>query len=316
MKVVFFGSTEYSVEILKKLKELNHRLIVFCPPDKRKGRHLRLSPSPVKLFCLENEIEFFQPQDINSQQNLEILKKFSPDIFLVCEYGQIFGKEILKIPKILPINIHLSLLPKYRGAAPVNWAIIKGETQTGITFHRITLKVDAGEIIYQEKFPIEVKESSLSLHSKLIKRVTQILPHFLESLEKGNFRLIPQDEKEASYAPRLKKEDGLIDWYDTNINIFNKIRGLLPWPTAFSYLETGLLIKFFKADLSNENFKDFSPSQIVEVKKDSFKIKCGKGNIEILELQPASKRVMTAKEFICGYRIKPGLKFIGKNIQD
>ncbi len=309
MKIVFFGSTEYSVKILERLKELNHHILVICSPDKRKGRHLKLQPCSVKTFCIRENISFLTPHNVNSPDILATLREFSPDIFLVCEYGQIFKEEILKIPKIMPINIHLSLLPKYRGPAPVNWAIIKGESETGITFHRITLEVDKGEIIYQQTHSIKEEVTAPQLHLELIEKTKKVLIKVLEDLKNNNLVLIPQDETKANYAPKLRKEDGLIDWNDTNFNIFNKIRGLLPWPVAFSFLETGLLVKFFKAQVCKEEFEEFSPLQIVEVNKNSFKVKCGKGVLEILELQPASKRKMSAREFICGYRIKPGMSF-------
>ncbi|MCX5703810.1 MAG: methionyl-tRNA formyltransferase, partial [Candidatus Omnitrophica bacterium] len=250
MNIVFFGSDNFAVFPLKALIASGYRIsCVVTQPDRRKGRGLAVGPTAVKLAAQGAELKIYQPNEVNSTGAVKFLKALGPDLFVVIAYGQILSQEILDIPKIFSINVHASLLPKYRGAAPINWAIINAETATGITVIKMVKSMDAGAIIQQQKLEIGNDEDSIMLEDKLSKLAAEVLIDSLKSIENNGYKLTPQDEADASLAPKLKKEDGLVIWSKPARQIHNLVRGCLGWPGAFTYYR-GKLLKIYKVRVS------------------------------------------------------------------
>ena len=213
MKIIFFGSAHFAVPALESLIKEKHKILcVVTQPDKKKGRHLYLGVTDVKSLALEAGLRVFQPENINTPKSVEFLKSLNADLFVIVAYGQLLSQEVLDIPKVFPLNIHASLLPKYRGAAPINWAIIKGEKITGVTIMQVTRKMDSGAIIMQKELSVNEEDDAISLESKLRDIGAGLLLKAIPAIKNKDYKLISQDEKKVVYAPKLKKVDGLIDW--------------------------------------------------------------------------------------------------------
>jgi methionyl-tRNA formyltransferase len=309
MKIVFFGSSPFSIPFLKSILSSGNQIAaVVTQPDRPKGRGLKLSQTPVKEFSLKNGLSVFQPESINTQEAVGFLKKLNPDLFVVVAYGEILPKSVLDIPKIFSINVHASLLPKYRGAAPINWAIINGETSTGITIIKMDAGLDTGAIILQESINIDENDDAFILEEKLAKLAEPLLPESLERIKNKNFSLIPQDESKISLAPKLKKENGLIDWSKSAEQIKNLIRGCIIWPTAFTHYQ-GKRLKIFKAKAIPYITKGREPGEIININKEGITVVTQAGSLLIEELQLEGKRKMRVEEFISGHKIYIGEKF-------
>jgi methionyl-tRNA formyltransferase len=269
-----------------------------------------LQGTVVKDLAQEAGIRSYQPQNINDDAAISYLREFKADLFIVVAYGQILSSRILDIPKIFSINVHASLLPKYRGAAPINWVIIKGETTTGVTVIRITRRMDAGPIIMQRKIDIAEDDTAASLEEKLANLGSQVLIESLEAIEAKTVTLSPQNEKEVTFAPKLKKGDGQINWNKSSQEIYNLIRGCVGWPGTFTYYK-GRLLKIYKARICPTPFSPtfpFTNGQVIKVSEEGLVVATGKGGIIIEELQMEGKRRITAGEFIAGYKIYAGDK--------
>lgn len=305
MNIVFFGSDNFGVPSLKALLSNNHNIsCVVTQPDRKKGRGLFLSSTVIKKVALELGIKIYQPYRVNTPETIKFLKDLSPDLFVVIAYGQILSQEILDIPKVLSINIHASLLPKYRGAAPVNWAIIRGEEITGVTVMKMAREMDAGPIILQKALDIADEDTAVTLEDSLSHLGVELLLDALKSIESRNYNLMPQDEGKASFAPKLKKENGRINWNLSARDIYNLIRGCLNWPGAFTYYQRKLL-KIYKAKVSSGvlEFSSYRPGEIISVSKEGISVVTGKDNLTIEELQIEGKRRMSVEEFIAGHKI-------------
>ena len=311
MKIVFFGTSDFAVAAINALSSSKHRILaVVTAMDKRKGRGRKVGLSPVKIFAQDTGLPLLQPEDLRNDRFIQSLKNRQADLFVVCAYGKILTKEVLQIAKSFAINLHASLLPKYRGAAPVNWAIIQGESQTGVTVFKMNEYMDRGEIILQQKTDIAPEDTSISLNEKLSDMGAQALLKAIDLVEKGQAPFIEQDESQVSLAPKLKKEDGLINWKAKSYEIHNRIRGLQPWPGAFTYFENKLL-KIWESKVI-EGEKEKNPGEIIDV--DSAKgilVQTGKNLLLITILQLEGKKKMAASEFILGHKIKAGEK-LGK----
>lgn len=313
MKIIFFGTPDFAVFTLEGiLNSCENVSLVVTQPDKPRGRGLKLIPSPVKKFAASKGIEVITPNKIKSNDLVSTLRLVGPDVIIVSAYGKIIPKTILDIPKYYPINVHASLLPKFRGAAPINWAIINGEEKTGITIMKMNERMDAGDIIFQKEIPILPADDALSLHDKLAKLGSEMIVEALAKIKNRELSFTPQFEDEATYAPMLKKEDGVINWTQDSLKINNFIRGMNPWPGAYTYLEDKL-IKIFKAEISkfidNKIAEDSKPGEIINIHKDSIAVRTKDGTILIKELQQESKKRMPAEEFIKGSQISGGKKF-------
>lgn len=302
MKIIFFGSSDFAVPILEKLSETEVVPLIVTQPDRKKGRDLKVSYTAVKECALRLGIKIFQPPEINSKDAVDYLKTFNADMFIVVSFGQILSEEVLKIPKLSCINVHASLLPKYRGAAPINRAIYNGEKETGITIMKMNKKMDEGDIILQNKIDIGDHDDAVRLSKMLSDKGVQALKEAIELINADKFNFLKQDASKATYAPKLKKEHGLINWDKPAQEIYNKVRAFVPWPGCFTYLGNKV-IKIWKASILDSNAgNDAKPGTIANVNKDGIIVNTGKGSIIILELQAEGKRRMQVKEFIAGHR--------------
>lgn len=307
MKIVFFGSSNFACVCLQKLIDSGHKIqAVITRPDKPKGRTLMLTPTPVKALALKNNLPVLQPKTLESKEFIKTLKSFDADLFIVIAYGKLLIQEVLGIPKIFSINLHASLLPKYRGAAPINWALINGEKKTGITIIKINNIVDAGDILYQEKIKINEADTIITLNDKLSKIGANSILKTIDLIQNGTFELSCQDEKKVIFAPKIKKAHGLVDWNKTASQIRNLWRGCLGWPGIFTFYKNKLM-KLISIEISNVVGP---PGKIIEISKQGIIVGAKENSILIKELQPESKKIMSAQEFIQGYRIKVG-EFFG-----
>lgn len=303
MKIVFFGTSDFSVPSLSALLKTSHKVVaVVTQPDRERGRHLVIEPSPVKAFALENNIFVYQPEHLVTPQTYDTLKGFDADLFVVIAYGNILPAKILEIPKKFSINLHSSVLPKYRGAAPMNWAIVNGEKTSGVSIIKMTEQMDAGDIILKKEIPLQEDETSVTLSEKLSKLGSELLLEAIESIDKGDYKLEKQ-QGEVTFAPKLKKEDGLIDWQKSALQIHNQVRGLLPWPGTYSYYQSKLF-KILETKVIGGVTNDLKPGQVAQIEKDGILIKTGKEHLLILSCQLAGGKVMDATSFITGHRVK------------
>ena len=258
MKIVFFGSSSFAAPILEKLAESEEIVLVVTQPDRRKGRSLQIAPTAVKLKSEELGIKTFQPAKVNSEESIAFLKKFNADLFIVVSFGQIMSKAVLSLPKLYCLNIHASLLPEYRGAAPINWAIANGEKETGVTIMRMNEKMDEGDIVLKDTLHIGESEDAIALTKKLSIKGAGLLLDAIKLIKDDEVELTAQDDSKSTYAPKLKKEDGLIDWAKSADEIYNRIRAFAPWPGCFTHLDEKIL-KIWKArpiiDSGDDNLK-------------------------------------------------------------
>ena len=305
MDIIFMGTPDAAVPILKRLiddEEINVKLVV-CQPDKPKGRGNKFAPPPIKELAVSHNIEVFQPEKLkNNELAVNKLKSYHIDYLVVVAYGKILPKEILQIPKKAPVNVHFSILPKYRGAAPVNWAIVNGEDETGVTTMIMDEGLDTGDMLLWEQVEIDRKNAQ-ELTEELSKLGAELIIKTLKNFD--NITPCKQEDKFVTYAPIIKKEDGFIDWHENALKIERMIRGFYPWPSAFTKLK-GKIFKIFKAEVLSDNNKDVEPGTVYEVYKDSFLVKCGKDSLEIFEVQLEGKKRVDAKSFLAGNNIEKG----------
>ena len=308
MNIVFFGSAEFAVPSLKAILGTKHRIsCVVTQPNRQKGRGLIVADTAIKKAAQEAGLKVYQPQDINQAESIQELNSLNPDLFVVIAYGQILSEKLLAIPKIFSLNLHASLLPKYRGAAPINWAIINGEDSTGVTAMKMVRQMDAGPLLAQEKTNITSQDSAITLEEKLSHLGAGLVLSCLNAIEKGKYDLVEQDGKKSSFAPKLKKEDGCIKWDAPALAINNLIRGCVAWPGAFTYYR-GKLLKIHKAKIIQpfESKAYKSAGQIAEVSQAGIFVITGKDVLIIEQLQIEGKRIMSVKEFISGHNISAG----------
>ncbi len=309
MKIIFLGSDNFGIPSLEILKKNFQLVSVVTSPDKPKGRGLKISPTPVKEWSMTNGIDVFQPERFEDSF-IDKIKKISPDLIVLISYGKILPSSILTIPKIASINVHPSLLPKYRGPAPVEWALINGETKTGITIIKMDENIDTGNIILQKEVEILPLDNAFTLKNRLSILAADVLYKAIEIIKQDG-KTYPQ-EGEASYARKLKKQDGLIKWQNPAEKIHNLVRGVIIWPTAYTYLSTNStkkLVKIYKTEIGQREGKFGKEGEIIKIEKDYIEVACGEGTIKIKELQLEGKKRMTVSQFLCGYRNL--LKFFG-----
>lgn len=305
MRIIFFGTPQFAVPSLVALLRSRHEILAaVTQPDSPSGRGRHLTAPPVKQEAQNMGIKVLQPEKVKEAGFIEGLRLLKPDVILVVAYGQILPPEVLHLPKYGCINLHASLLPKYRGATPINWAIINGEEKTGVTTMLMDEGMDTGPILLQQEVKIEEDDTAGSLSQKLSKIGARLMTQTLEGLKKGDTKPRPQTGI-ASYAPLLKKTDGLIQWSKTAKELYNFIRGMNPWPGAYSFLE-GKRVKILKA-IPEEG--DDEAGIISKVTKDKLLIGTGKGLLSILEVQPDGKPVMSITAFLQGRNITEGMRF-------
>jgi methionyl-tRNA formyltransferase len=308
MKIIFMGTPQFAVPCLKSLTESDSDVIaVVCQPDRPVGRKRKLSKPPTKEFAESMNIPVLQPQKIkNNEEFLNTLKEYSPDLICVAAYGKILPKSILDLPPRGCINVHASILPKYRGAAPINWAIINGETKTGVTTMLMDEGMDTGDILLTEETEINSSDTSQTLSVRLSEIGANLLIETIGELKRDNLKPVKQDDSLSSLAPMLKKEHGEIDWTKTAIEIRNQIRGLLPWPVAFTHL-VGKMLKIFDAAISDDNGQ---PGQVIHIDKNILRIAAGNGCLDLLQVQLEGNRKMDIKSFLAGRKIEKGTTLV------
>ncbi|GLI54310.1 methionyl-tRNA formyltransferase [Thermodesulfovibrio yellowstonii] len=300
--IIFFGTPEFAVPSLKALISRGEKiLLVVTQPDKPKGRGKNLQAPEIKKVALQYELPLCQPEKIKDEHFIKKLKSLNPEFAIVVAYGKILPKEILEIPKHGCINLHASLLPKYRGAAPIQWALINGEKITGVTTMIIDEGLDTGPILLQKEISINDEDNAETLSEKLSVVGAELIIETIDKMRKGIITPKPQTG-EITYAPQLKKDDGKINWNNSAKKIFNLVRGTYPWPCAFSFLKDER-VKIIKTEVLEGNA---APGLIIKAKNELI-VGTQDGLLRILLIQPEGKKIMTAKEFISGRKINEGM---------
>lgn len=308
MKIIFFGSDDFALMHLKKLRLSRHELLAcVTKPDSPKGRHLKVSASSIKEWSLGCQIPVLQPKDLRDPVFFETLKRYAADVFVVIAYGKILSPEILSLPRLLAVNLHGSLLPRYRGAAPINWAILNGDEISGVTAIKMNPQMDAGEIIAQKEILIDPEENAAQFREKMAKISCEFLPVVLDAVEKGSYPLKPQDPALVTYAPKLTKDLGRIRWTESALNIANLVRGLQPWPGAFTFWK-GKSLKILSAKgLSDPVVPALAAGRVLEISSSGFVVATGRGRLHVLHVLPEASKPMSALSFVAGYHVLPGV---------
>lgn len=306
LQIVFFGTPDFAVPTLRKLTDCRQRVsMVVTQPDRPRGRGQKMVPTPVKKAARELGLTVYQPESVNTGDFYEKVVETAPDYFVVVAFGQIFSEKLLKIPKKVAINVHASLLPKYRGAAPIQWALINGEKETGVTTMLMEKKMDAGDILMSSATPVETFDNAGTLHDRLADLGANLLMDTLEKFENNEIHPEPQDHSRATYAPMLKKEDSHIDWTQPPDKIINLIRAMAPAPGAFTFYENRRL-KIFKA-MPVPGEKNATPGTVLKGFKNEIRVASGQnGALSILEIQGGSGKRMKIIDFLHGNTIPPG----------
>jgi len=305
LKIVFFGTPEFAVPSLKILLDSEHEVIaVVTQPDRQSGRGRRFHPCPVKAAAEEAGLEVLQPRRVREPEFIEQLKQLAPSVMIVVAYGQILPPEIVRMPEFGCVNVHASLLPKYRGAAPINWALIKGEEKTGVMTMLMDEGIDTGPVLLKEETKITPEDTAGSLSKRLSETGAARLIPTLKGLEKGSLKPTPQ-EGEPSYAPVMKKSDGLIRWSLAAEEICNFIRGMNPWPGAYSFIGE----ERFKILMAFPVEGEGAAGLIESVTKDELLVGTGRGRISITGIQPSGKPVMEIRAFLQGRKLVKGMRF-------
>lgn len=304
-KIVFMGTPAFSVPILRMLVEEGYDVIsVVTQPDRPVGRKKVLTPTPVKEEALQLGLPVYQPQKLKNPEELQVVLDLEPDLVITAAFGQILPTEILETPKFGAINVHASLLPDYRGGAPIHQAIIDGKTETGVTIMYMVDRLDAGAIISQISVPIGKHDHTGSMFDKLSEAGTELLKETLPSILDGTNQRIPQDETKVTYARNISREQERIDWNRSAEEIYNQVRGLHPWPVAYTSFKEDTM-KIWWTEII-EPTATGRPGEVVKLADDAIHVQTGKGILAITELQPSGKKRMTAKDYLTGPKVQVG----------
>lgn len=311
MRILFMGTTNFAVPTLKALLASKHSVIgVVTQPDRPAGRGRQLRMSPVKEVALQAGIPIYQPESVRAEDFIALVRDLSPDAIVVAAFGQIIPRAILEIPRFGSINVHASLLPKYRGAAPVHYALFDGESVTGVTTMLMDPGLDTGPILLQREVPILPEDNQGTLESRLAEVGAELLLETLDRLEQGDVQPQPQDNSLATLAPSLRKEDCAIDWNQDARNIVNRIRGCTPRPGAYTFWQ-GSPLKIWHARVARESGTNGAPGEVQEVSSEGIVVAAGQGAVLLMDVQPENRKRMQAVEFARGYRITSGATFAG-----
>ena len=307
MNIVYMGTPDFSVPPLEAMIGAGHTLLAaFTQPDKAKGRSGKLLPPPVKECALKHDIPVYQPEKLRDAENVALIKDLAPDVIVVAAYGQILSEEILNIPKYGCVNIHASLLPKYRGAAPIERAIIDGEAVTGVTTMYMAKGLDTGDMLEKTEIVIGEEDTALTLESKLSQAGSELILKTLEALENGTATRTPQDDAASTYAAKLSKEEGRIDFAKSAEEIARMVRGFNPWPCAYTTLLSKSVKLYGAKAVENDIKKDAAPGEVIAVTKKNFTIACGSGALTVTSLQPEGKKQMDAAAYLNGAKLTVG----------
>ncbi len=306
MRVIFMGTPDFSVGTLEALIEAGHDVcLAVTQPDRPKGRGKELQFPPVKEAAVAHQIPVYQPERIRRPECVEELRKYQADVIVVVAFGQILPKDILELTPYGCINVHASLLPDYRGAAPIQWAILNGEKETGVTTMQMDEGLDTGDMILKQEVPILPDETGESLHDKLAAAGAALCVETLQALEEGTAIFEPQGEPKTAYARMLTKDMGKIDWNRPAEELERLVRGLNSWPSAYTTWD-GKTMKIWTAEVSEEDTEQ-APGTVTKVEKESFSVQTGKGQMKVLELQIPGKKRMGTGEFLRGYHLQEGI---------
>lgn len=308
LRIVFMGTPQFACPTLKTLIDRGENVVaVVTQPDRPKGRGQQTLPPPVKELAVAHGIPVLQPVKVRHPEAIEEIRALNPDLIVVVAFGQILPKALLDIPGKGCVNVHASLLPRYRGAAPLNWCIINGETESGVTTMLMDVGLDTGDMLLKAVTPIDPDEDTSSLHDRLSVLGAELLAQTIDLAAKDMLEPEKQDDALTCYAPMMKKEDGLIDWTRDAAAIKNQVRGMTPWPGAFSYLDEKLL-KVYRVQKAQGAGQ---PGEVLSASRDGIEVACGNGSIVIYELQLEGKKRLPAAEFLAGCKLEPGT-LIGK----
>lgn len=306
MRIVFMGTPDFAVPSLEALMAKHEVVLVITQPDKPKGRGKKMVFPPVKAFAVEHDIPVLQPAKVREPEFVEQLRTYQPDLIAVAAFGQILPESILEMPKYGCINVHGSLLPKYRGAAPMQWAIIDGESVTGITTMYMAKGLDSGDMLLKKEVEITPEDTFATVHDKMAETGATLLMETVDGLEKGTLTRIPQDHDAATYAPMLTKETGHIDWNKNALDIIHLMHGLDPAPAAYTMYEEDVL-KLYKAEITDITADNAMCGEIVAIVKKGFVVRCGDGCLLITELQARGGKRMAADAYLRGHAMKEGV---------
>ncbi|SFJ61923.1 methionyl-tRNA formyltransferase [Thermoflavimicrobium dichotomicum] len=305
IRIVFMGTPDFAVPSLEMLMAEQYDVIaVVTQPDRPKGRKKELAPPPVKVVAEKYQIPVYQPERLRNPDEMQKIIDLKPDLIVTAAFGQILPKEILDAPRLGCINVHASLLPKYRGGAPIHKAIMDGEKVTGVTIMYMVEKLDAGDIIAQREVPITPEDHVGTMHDKLSRVGAELLKEVLPKLIRGEIQPIPQDESQATFAPNIRREDEKLDWTRTAEQLANQVRGLHPWPVAFTLWKEKPM-KIWWAEASDQEANAL-PGTVIRVEETGIYVAAGKGTLILKEVQPAGKRRMKVEEFVRGRQMQVG----------
>lgn len=308
IRIVYMGTPDFAVEPLEAIIKAGYEVAaVVTQPDKQKGRGKEVKMTPVKECALRHGIPVFQPVKIKEPEAVAELEKYQAALFVVAAFGQLLSEEILNMPEYGCINIHASLLPAYRGAAPIQWAVLNGEKESGVTIMQMDKGLDTGDMLLKRSVELSPKETGDSLHDKLMHLGAELIVEALPKLEKGE--LVPEKQKDelSSYAKKLTKAMGQIDWSKDAVSLERWIRGLNSWPSAYTFFG-GKTLKIWEARVAEENgAQKAEPGQVVSVSREGFTVACGQGALQILSLQLEGKKRVLTREFLLGYQVEPGM---------
>lgn len=308
MRIVFFGTAEFAIESFRTLLGSKHEVVALVTqPDRKRGRNLKLSPPPTKVLAETHGIPVYQPEDASSAESVHYLNNLEADLFVVIAFGQILRREALSVPKNCAINLHGSLLPKYRGAAPTNWAIINGDKATGVSVIKMNEKMDEGDIILRRVVDIDAEDTNITINESLATLGSEVLMEAIALIETGRAHYEKQDKAQATLAPKLKKEDGAIDWKSPADIIHNRVKGLLPWPGAYTHYN-GKAIKILNTELIKYDLdRTAQPGEIVDIiKGKGLMVNTGAGILAIKFLQLEGGKVLDADAFLRGHKLSIG----------
>lgn len=306
MKIVFMGTPEFAVPTLESLYEKGYNIeLVITQKDRPRGRGKKVQYTPIKKKSLELGLKTYEPDNVNSKESIEKIKEIEPDFIVVAAFGQILKKDILEIPKYICLNVHASLLPKYRGAAPIHWALINGEKETGITIMEIEEGLDTGDMICKSSIPILENDDAASLHDKLSQLGGDLAVSTIERIVKGEATKTPQDHSKSSYSPMLTRETGKINWKKTGEEIKNLVRGVKPWPGAYTNYKKEIM-KIHDLNII-PRIEDGEIGEIIKVNNEGLYVKAVDSIVVIKELQFPNRRKMTVQEYLAGNDIETGV---------
>lgn len=307
MKIIYMGTPDFAVAPLEAIIKAGHEVTaVVTQPDKQKGRGKEVQMTPVKVCALSHNIPVLQPVKIKAPEAVSELSRYPADVFVVAAFGQFLSEEILTMPRFGCVNIHASLLPAYRGAAPIQWAVINGEERTGVTAQQMAKGMDTGDILLKKEVTIATDETGESLHDKLMEAGAELIVEVLPLIERGELTPVKQEEALVSYAPKLTKEMGLLNFDKDAVSLERLIRGLNSWPSAYTIYK-GKTLKIWEAQVLSDN-QGKAPGEIMEVGREYFDVAAKEGSLRVRSVQLEGKKRMSVKDFLLGYEISPGMK--------